>query len=339
MENNTQTSSNNNSKKLILTAALLGVAAIFAVILTTSNGKDTKVVSTSTGTTLSGSTASGQVAIEDVYLVYTKNDIVFNQGVLSGFTEVGKKFNQNIIPTIDTDPLVSGIIKAAGDKVYYPMFVFKNNSPNIKFSEIPKESVYVDESRGLFAIKEPILLNLPKIVYPRNAEINALLGKFERNVRNVNADTKSYVLAVEDPLCPYCSQSYLDPATKEAIGDRALKHVYFPLPIAGHENSKALIGLMNTNPESEVLDTIFKNQDAFTKIKEADVKKTLQWLLTKNKSKIKLKEGKPYTEAEVDESKQLLMTLGVLGTPTYFIITEKEVTLVGSLNMIKEILK
>lgn len=329
------------NNKNILIVSLIWIS-LFVVGVSFFLGKQTNtpVSNTGTGTTMSGSVNStGTVAAEKVYLIYNENPVVFSKSVINGFVELWKKYNQELIPVLSNDVKVSDIVNAMGDKVYYPMFVFSNTSPNIKYADIPKDAIVEDLKSGLFIMKEPIMLNLPKIVYPRNAEINALLSKYELNIRNVKDDIKSYVLAVEDPLCPYCAQSYLDKKTVNAIGGNALKHIYYPLPISGHENSNALIGLLKTNNQPEVLDTIFKNQEAFVKVSEKDIKKTLQSILDKNKVKIKLKDGKPYTKDELAETKDILLKLGVLGTPSYFIINEKEIVLVGTLEMIKEIFK
>lgn len=342
MDNNVNVNNTQNpNKKTVLTVSIIGLA-LLVVGASFFLGKQTNtpISNTWTGTTMSGSVSgTGVVATEKVYLVYNENPVVFSKAVIDGFVELGKKYNQELIPVLSNDEKVSDVVKAMGDKIYYPMFVFSTTSPNIKYSDIPKDAIVEDSKNGLFVMKEPIMLNLPKIVYPRNAEINALLSKYELNVRNVNENTKTYVLAVEDPLCPYCSQSYLDKETISAIGDNGLKHIYYPLPISGHENANALIGLLKTNTQPEILDTIFKNQEAFAKVAETDVKKTLQSILDKNKVKIKLKDGKPYTEAELVETKDVLLKLGVLGTPSYFVVNEKEIILVGSLDMIKDIFK
>jgi len=115
--------------------------------------------------------------------------------------------------------------------MYYPMFVFKQNSPNIKYNNIPKNNLYVDDKNKLFAIDEPILLNLPKIIIPRTEEINSLITKYSLDGENVSKNNESFILAIEDPLCPFCAQTYLDKTTQQALGNSPVKYLYYPLPI------------------------------------------------------------------------------------------------------------
>lgn len=124
--------------------------------------------------------STGMAVSEDVYLVYSDNEVAFNESVLAGFRDIGKKFNQNVITVKKDDKNVSDIMSKFASGAYYPVFVFGKSSPNVKFSDIPKEMVV--ESGDKFAMKEPLVLNLPKIVIERNEALNALLSKYETNV-------------------------------------------------------------------------------------------------------------------------------------------------------------
>lgn len=337
MSNNTSdTNTNSNKKFLITTIGIFTLLALFFGIFQTFNQTlpnktpENKTNSGITAKTNSGTTSNPQepekLKSEDLYVVYNKDDkLTVTDDVLNSFVTVGKENNQNITLVDSTDNSVKEIVEAMGDAMYYPLFVFKETSPNIDFSKVD-ESLIV-KSNGLVAFKEPAAANLPKLSITKNTTINAGIEKFKLSAKRADEGYKYKLLTVEDPLCPACAQAHNDKSIQDTFSSFTQEVIYFPLP--SHKNSNKIIGVLRANKDVhyDLLGVIFKteNMQKLAKMEESKIYTELKKMAEDAGIK-DIVDGEGYTEAEMTELRNLALSLGLQGTPSFYLVDDKTVS-------------
>lgn len=338
---------------IVASAALLNIALNKANIPTTSDKTGTGT-SVSTGTVTKTETASGasettptdpqlDIKEETLDVVYNPADTLFvNEELLASLQKVGKENKQTLNILKNDDAKVKNIVEALGEDIYYPLFVFSTNSPNIDYKSIDKELIVVDEAAQLFAFREPFFARLPKITMNKSVKMNAALEKFKMPFKRSDAGNTHKILLIEDPLCPFCAQAFHDTALQEEFSAFTQEVIYFP-PTT-HPNSNKIIGILRANPDVhyELLGKIFSTDpenDVITKlssIKEEQVFEEVK-KIAEAAGITGLKDGEKYTDEELKELEDLLISLNVQGTPSFFVVGENSISQTVNLEALDKI--
>lgn len=218
-------------------------------------------------------------------------DMSKDENVNITFLKEGNSIYDNILTQMQTSSTNGDIIKINPTeewkaqwveplelkvREYYPLMVFKNTekeTTNLDLDQILIENpdmVYVFEENDVkyFAFKDPILVGgIKRIQVLENELVNEIKNSYILVSDEVSAD-KENLLLIEDPLCPYCAQSYL--AETQLLDKYNVYVLPLALDIPWHENSDELSTMLFNNVENgkvnELLIKMFENQSALTNL-------------------------------------------------------------------------
>lgn len=325
----------------VKTIALLSIAALALASCgvnlekATNKGSTTPVATETTNNT--GSEVAQEQAkpqAETILLVVKDNDPIINDDIVKSLTEIGAQMNQTMVKVSPEDERVKKLVEGLGDAMYYPLFVLSTESPNIQFNELDKNFIVEDTEKKLFVLKEPALARFPKLTMNQTAETKALISKYAQPIQA--KDSKAKLLIVEDPLCPGCSAAYYDKTIQDNIKNFTQEALYFPLP--AHPNSPKLVGILQANQNHhELIGVMLKaeNLDILAKTEESKLyDKVVE--LAKAAGINEVKDAEKLSDEKIQELQTIALNLGLGGTPSYYIVTDKEYIPVTTFDVLKQ---
>lgn len=322
----------------ILSVALFALASCFggSEAQKEGTGSVNNEVTSNTGTTTKEEPTKepAKPIAETILLVVRENDPVITDDIVKSLQEIGKQLNQTMVRVSPEDERVKKIVEKLGDNMYYPLFVLSTDSPNIQFDKLDKNFIVEDTEKKLFTLKEPAIAGFPKLTMNQKAETKALLSKYAQPIQA--KDSKAKILLVEDPLCPACSAAYYDKTIQDNLKDFTQEALYFPLP--SHKNSPKLVGILQANQNHyELLGVMLKadNLNTLSALPEDKVyEKVVE--LAKAAGINEVKDGEKLSEEKIKELQTLALNLGLAGTPSFYVVTDKEYIPVTTFDMLKQ---